>query len=170
MRLLVLMTSVIVVTLTPGCGGEDDEPSLFSQGDAERHLKQWLAAVYEQDVDKIMGCSGTPFRFRSRTWSSVKEARANLALQMVGLKAQLQKAVLDGGEFRCFSYGDLKDGQFPERARVEEDRREIAISRLGVRRSGFVAWLHVGRRSILKMVLNTTPSRDRLVVEGIDPR
>lgn len=169
MRCLVLMASVIVV-LTSGCGGEDHEWSQFSKGDAESHLKQWVAAVDEQNADKIMESSGTPFRFRTRTWSSAKEAKANLALQMAGLKAQVDKAVRGGGEFRYFSYGDLKAGRFPERAQVAEDRRENAISQLRVRRGGFVAWLHVGRQSILKIVLNVTSARDRLVVEGVDPR
>ena len=170
MKLLVVMTSAIVVLLVSGCGVEDEELSLFSTEDAEVHLKRWVEAVFSQDIDKLMECSGTPFRFRSRTWTSAAEAKANLALQLAGLKEQMEKALRDGGSFRYFSHRDLKDGQFPERAQVSEERREVTISRLGVRREGFIAWLHVGRQSILKLILNAPSSRDRLVVEGVDPR
>lgn len=170
MRTLALWTSVVVVSLAPGCGGEDEEPTLFSAADAEGYLQEWAAALAKQDVDVMVARSGVPFRFRTRTWTSTKELKANLGTQIAALKAQMEKASRDGGSFEYFSHRDLKDGRFPERAEVAEDLRDAAITRLGVRPDGFVAWLRVGRQSVLKIVLNPPSARDRLVVQGIDPR
>lgn len=167
-----LVTTLCVMSLfTSGaCGGEDDEQELFSEEQAGQALESWVASLVARDMDAIVKGSTVPFRFRSRSWSTREQLRKNLPAQIAGLEEALGRADQEGGSIDYYSHRDLMQGRWPERRTVAEENRDAEISKLGIRPNGYIAWVHVGRKTVARFILNPPQERNRLLVQGIDPR
>lgn len=162
-----ILVAVAAVLALSGCGDDEGELALFSRADAERYLRAWAEDLEAGNVEGLLGKSAVPFRFRSRTWKSEADFKANIRGQLPAIRDALSKATAAGGKVDYFSYLDLEAGRWPERATVAEEDRPERIAKLGVRPDGFVAWVHVGRQSLALFILNPPTARDRLLVQGI---
>ncbi|MAG54949.1 MAG: hypothetical protein CMJ83_01530 [Planctomycetes bacterium] len=160
MRLL-LAIALLGVGLLGGCG-DDEIIQLFSRADCEKAVTAWAEAVLEGRLPDALEDTGTPFRFRSRLWGNPGEVKKGLGLQLADVKARLGAA----NHMECWPFLGLKDGDWP-RGEVRD------VSHVGVQPDGYVVVLKKSERTqqaLMTLVVNPSPQRERLVIQGIDPQ
>ena len=152
---------LVASALLGGCFGDEDV-RLFSNSEAEETLGAWIKALQKEDVAAMAARSQTPFRFRTRTWDTPGDLKANLRGEMSALLRELDQENI---AVDYFAYAELCSGKWP-RGDVPDDP-ESRCRALGVDQDGYLAWFHVGRRPILEFVLNPGPAGRRLFVSAV---
>ncbi len=132
-----LSTLLLLLPAMLASCSEEQVESLYPQDEAKAVAIAFVSACIAGDAVAARAAAGTPFRFRTRDWSSAAELDAELPRQLGTIKREA------GGADTCevWPYARLHRGEWPraEKLSVEESTRRLGA--LGVDPNGFLVRL-----------------------------